>query len=185
MVKTKTIIFQGVTYRRYPNSKTRSERVYYMPNGTERAKGRKRYHQELWIHYNGLVPKGFVVHHADDNSLKNSLDNLELIERGEHQSNHSLQHFQDPKYVKRNKRLLDIIRPKSHAWRRTEQGKKWHSEHAKKTWYRREPLLLKCIGCGTEFFSYWKHHTKWCSRACINRIYQRKLRAKKRLQSNS
>lgn len=45
-------------------------------------------HRLQWIKYNGEIPKGYVVHHIDENKLNWGIDNLELISRSEHLKRH-------------------------------------------------------------------------------------------------
>ena len=67
--------FNGKTYRLYTG-----ERYFSI--------GRKRLHIEVWKHYNGEIQKGFDIHHKDENTFNNSIENLECIERNKHQSEH-------------------------------------------------------------------------------------------------
>ena len=41
-----------------------------------------------WIAFNGPVPKGHCIHHIDGNKLNDRLDNLQLMENGEHTKHH-------------------------------------------------------------------------------------------------
>jgi hypothetical protein len=51
--------------------------------------GAKAVHRMTWEQANGPIPKGYVVHHKDHNKLNNSIDNLECIPRGSHQTLHN------------------------------------------------------------------------------------------------
>jgi len=56
-------------------------------------KGTAKYvpvHHLVWGKWNGAasVPKGFVVHHKDENKLNNHFTNLELMSRAEHCVHH-------------------------------------------------------------------------------------------------
>jgi len=44
----------------------------------------------VWEFYNGKVPKGYVVHHKDEDKGNNEIDNLELLEWGEHTRQHNI-----------------------------------------------------------------------------------------------
>jgi hypothetical protein len=44
----------------------------------------------LWKKENGVVPKGFIVHHKNFNMLDDRIENLELVSRSEHAKIHSL-----------------------------------------------------------------------------------------------
>lgn len=46
---------------------------------------------KVFCEYHNLpyIPKGYVIHHKDENSLNDKIENLELMERGRHVSFHS------------------------------------------------------------------------------------------------
>jgi hypothetical protein len=57
-----------------------------MPRLTDNA---YRYHaRKNWIAENGPIPKGFVVHHIDEDVTNNDLSNLQLLSRSEHAKHH-------------------------------------------------------------------------------------------------
>lgn len=63
---------------------------YYEYRGT-RSLGRKdrdRLHRAVYSEHFGAIPKGFDVHHKDENRANNAIDNLELIPHGEHRRQH-------------------------------------------------------------------------------------------------
>lgn len=41
-------------------------------------------HRHVWRQANGPIPRGFVVHHRNEDKTDNRLDNLELMTRAEH-----------------------------------------------------------------------------------------------------
>lgn len=38
----------------------------------------------VWEKYNGLLPKGKLIHHKDENTLNDNIENLQAVTRGEH-----------------------------------------------------------------------------------------------------
>lgn len=46
-------------------------------------------HRVIWEEYHGKIPAGYIVHHKDGNKTNNSIENLELMERGKHTSIHN------------------------------------------------------------------------------------------------
>lgn len=42
-----------------------------------------------WLAWRGRIPKGFVIHHKDENRLNDHIDNLECMENGHHHSFHN------------------------------------------------------------------------------------------------
>lgn len=46
------------------------------------------YHREIYSEHFGEIPKGYLVHHVNDNTLDNHIGNLELVTRAEHNRIH-------------------------------------------------------------------------------------------------
>jgi hypothetical protein len=44
----------------------------------------QKYSRYVWEKYNGPIPKGYGVHHIDENSLNDTIDNLQLVSKSEH-----------------------------------------------------------------------------------------------------
>jgi HNH endonuclease/NUMOD3 motif len=47
-------------------------------------------HRDVWEHYNGLIPKGYVIHHIDHNPSNYDITNLEMMKWGAHNRGHAL-----------------------------------------------------------------------------------------------
>jgi hypothetical protein len=60
------------------------------------------------------------------------------------------------------------------AWHSSEEGRKWHEEHGKKTWANREWVECKCQECGRAFSSPYPSRAKYCDRSCGYRAQRRK-----------
>lgn len=126
--------------------------------------------------YNGNVPKGFHIHHIDGNFSNNDISNLECKERSTHLSDHQIHKSERLKEIA-IKTLLENSY-KASEWHKSEEGRKWHREHAQKALFGEERTII-CEGCGKEFTTRCKIKVKYCSRRCKNRInarilYQRK-----------
>lgn len=48
-------------------------------------------HRLIWIHHNGLVPKGSVIHHVDFNSKNNTVENLRCMTWKDHKELHAVE----------------------------------------------------------------------------------------------
>lgn len=80
------VLFNGVYYYRYPNSKNWSLRHYFgSPMG---AKRRKFLHRAIYEASNGPIPRGHHIHHKDKDTLNNLLDNLECLSKESHEILH-------------------------------------------------------------------------------------------------
>lgn len=161
-----TIEFNGRKYHRYPNAKGRTERVYYS------ASGHRRLHTDMYKHYFGEIPEGHCIHHIDGNTENNDISNLELKTKSKHAFDHSS--TEERKEISR--RTIKEAIAKAPEWHRSEEGIKWHNEHAehfKKD--NRVKLLLKCVFCGEEYScdSLSATRSKFCSNNC-NSKHRRK-----------
>ena len=167
--KNETAIFNGIRYRRYPESEIRSDRVYFSTNRNGKTES---LHVAIWEHENGKVPEGFHIHHKDGNPLNNNIENLECIDGKIHISEHSKKYFEENKTDILEK--LEKIRPLTKEWHASEEGIKWHSENAKKSYEKREPKKYNCIYCNAEFESTKYYNNKFCSNNCKS-AYRRLL----------
>lgn len=147
-------IFNGKKYRR--DKKT----GYYLNSAT-----RTRLHRAVWIYRNGEIPKGFHVHHKDEDKRNNEIENLELLQGSFHCSHHS-QKYADEHIKEIRARMETLVRPKADVWHGTDEGRAWHSKHAKETC---ENLPLKkyvCQHCGKDFYKKPLGENKFCSNNC-------------------
>lgn len=161
--------FNGITFIRYPNAKTKSARRYYYPYvGGKRAKGVGLLHQEVWKAAHGPIPPGHDIHHRDGNPLNNDLANLECLTKAEHSARHAAE-FHDARVEH-----ADRIRPMAAEWHRSEEGRAWHREHGKRTWEGRHSVQLDCIECGKTYEARGpRGDSRFCSRRCLSRYHER------------
>lgn len=83
---TETIVVDGITFYRYPESNRRADRLYY----TARVAGKtKRLHVYLWEKKHGPVPHGFHIHHENGDSSDNRDSNLVATRSTVHKSDHA------------------------------------------------------------------------------------------------
>lgn len=124
---------------------------------------RIRAHRWVWNNLHGTIPKGYHIHHRDENKSNNNISNLEIIEASRHLSHH----MKDPLKKSAYKEWIDIIRPLAREWHGSPEGKAWHKLHAIKckfgTW---DPIDYKCEQCGKEFQSSKRSNTRFCSNNC-------------------
>lgn len=165
-MKKESVVFNEITFTRYPDSPYRTSRVYYQPYiGSKRAKGIQLLHIEIWKQSNGPVPAGCQVHHKDKNPLNNSLDNLECLTHKQHMAKHRGECSE----VKRQH--VDNIRPLASDWHRSALGRQWHSEHGRQAWANRKGTSHVCLQCGGTYESLANRDTdRFCSRVCISKF---------------
>lgn len=124
-----------------------------------------RLHNYIWQKYNGDIPKGYHVHHVDENKENNDISNLELLPSYAHLSLHAKENAD---LAREN--MLNVAQLAAAQWHSSEEGKEYHSNHYEQ--YTREkwmkPIVKVCEICGKEYItnqaSAWK--SKYCSNNC-------------------
>jgi hypothetical protein len=151
------VMFNGYSYRRYPESPRRELRVYFARSGRQRVNW---LHRDIWIHHNGPIPAGFHVHHVDGNPLNNAIENLAVMPEREHHQ----EHWTDEKrrWARANIRHAQNA---AKEWHGSPEGRAWHSAHAKRLAEQRQPVTSQCLVCSALFDALYKT-AKFCSNAC-------------------
>ena len=178
MEDKKFIIFNGRKYCRMGG-----KRKYFLSYTTKnlQRKNPKGLHVAIWEYvHNQEVPKGYVVHHIDGNTFNNNPQNLECISLREHLELHKESRISYGK-SEAGKKHLEEIRELASKWHKSEEGREWHKEHAKKNMeLKREKRI--CQICGQEFEyckvkkrENWAYDGRWCKR-CFNREWARLYR---------
>lgn len=83
--------FEGRRYSRLPGGASKSNARYFYC--LEWDKVRKRYvqrslHRDIWEAKRGPIPKGYDVHHIDEDWDNNTIDNFECITKSAHHKIH-------------------------------------------------------------------------------------------------
>lgn len=134
----------------------------------------KRLHRAVYEYFYGKIPKGYDVHHIDENRSNNNVENLELLIRSKH---HHL-HMTEPARVDKSKQAIKIAAEKAKEWHHSEEGKRWHAEHMKETLKNRKPKTYVCDFCGKTFstpYTYPKGSRKFCCECCKMKARRRRL----------
>lgn len=141
-----------------------SKTNYYL--STRKINGkRKRLHIYMWEKYNGEVPKGFHIHHKDENKSNNEINNLEMLSASEHEKLHGSAWSEERKEQAR-KNLIENAIPKASEWHKSKEGREWHKQHGKDAWEKRESFIKICENCGKEYKTRHLGNSKYCSNAC-------------------
>lgn len=165
MGHSETIVYKGVHFRRYPESKARADRVYFVPGKADRMRGVGRLHQEMWRDHHGNIPDGHVIHHIDGNPLNNDISNLQCVESTSHLKHHGAINREALRiwFAPRQPALQEMAK----AWHRSEVGRAWHREHARKLWETKDYTTQTCQHCGASYETCSKHgKSKFCSNNC-------------------
>lgn len=145
------------------------ETGYWISVNYSKEKPRTRAHQWVWFNNYGKPPKGYHIHHVNEDRSDNRIENLELMKGSRHLSFHMVKHMLDPKKKKQLQDQCNIIRPLTKEWHASEEGRAWHKYHAlKNNFGNPEPTKYACQQCNKEYFSKLiaKGRTRFCSNPC-------------------
>lgn len=128
-------------------------------------------HRQVWIYHNGDIPQGYVIDHIDRDKNNNQIGNLRLATQSENNKNVS------DETTKKRKEHMDRIRPKAIEWHKSEDGRKWHCEMAKKSYEKRTPITRICAHCGKEFqTTQYSERARFCHQNCKMKARRRRLK---------
>lgn len=144
-------VFNGKEYHRY-----KGERYF--------TRGTKKLHRVVWEFYNGKIPKGYHIHHKDENTANNDISNLEMLSCSEHLKLHALEHKENEQWLEKMRRNMQKANKAACKWHGSEEGRKWHSEHAKQQ--NIQPKEFVCEWCGKSFWAIPNGHNHFCSSKC-------------------
>lgn len=160
MAKVDEIEYNGITFRRYPESDNLSDRKYYRPHAGHIKNGVEALHREIWKDHNGDIPDGHHIHHKDGDSTNNDIENLKCVTSKEHANKHP--ETGGIRSQDHHEKMLE----RAKEWHKSEEGSEWHSEHWKKSLGKlfENPKTKECEQCGTEF--EYATTARFCSNAC-------------------
>jgi len=125
---------------------------------------RYRLHRYVWEYYNGIIPKGYDIHHKDHNKDNNNIDNLELLTKKEHIEIHK--HLDEKLKQKYRDNLIINARPKAIEWHKSKEGKEWHKKQYSISLGKRTEKEFICKNCGCTFYKVGNGNNKFCSNNC-------------------
>jgi len=97
----------------------------YVKYKKKRINGKtQQLHRVIWERHHGPIPEGCVIHHKDDNTMNNDIDNLEMMTKKEHNQLHTTLIPPPQKRCPRCQKIKDISkdfyrRPRTSAYCRS------------------------------------------------------------------
>ena len=126
---------------------------------------RLRLHVYVWKKHNGDIPKGYQIHHKDQNKDNNEIENLDCLSEKEHLSWHGLNPTEE--FRKKRAENFEKVRRKATEWHKSKEGLEWHKKQGEKlrgldfNTYAE----LTCHHCGI-IFQGIERHSKYCTPNC-------------------
>jgi hypothetical protein len=136
---------------------------YYLSSKAVRGDYRERLHVYVWKYHKGLdsIPKGYVVHHIDENKDNNDITNLELMLLAAHMSLHN---SNNPQLAN-----LKLAQEKAKEWHKSEEGRKWHKGQS--IYLHNRVYIKECAYCHKEFEAK-SNKAKYCHQNCKMKDYR-------------
>ena len=88
-MERETVLYNGKSYHRYPESTRPQLRKYYYRHDKNNASP-VALHRQIYEDVHGPIPKGAQIHHKDHNHSNNSIENLKCLSVGEHRKEHPM-----------------------------------------------------------------------------------------------
>lgn len=184
-VVSEVIVWNGKTYRRYPNSRHKNIRMYFYC-------GKNKLHRDIWAAAYGEIPPNHHIHHKDNDHSNNDISNLVCMPAAEHYALHGAERAGKSVTEEQAARLREISR-KAAEWHRSEEGRSWHREHAKTVLKKARAAINKenwpelnklCEVCNSPFITR-EIQKRICSRKCNNKKSHATAKAKLAIKGNS
>lgn len=125
-----------------------------------------RAHRFVWMQNFGEIPKGWHIHHKNEDKSDNSIGNLELLHHSIHGNLHMTKERRKASSIRAGE-----IRHLTKEWHASEEGRAWHKYHALKCHFGKwKPRKHKCELCSKEYETTKRAKTKFCSNACKSKF---------------
>lgn len=169
-MKDKIIYENGYAYFDGYKFRKDKSRGYYLSTQVI-GSSRIRLHVYVWLKYNGEIPKGYQIHHYDENKDHNDIENLMCMTKKEHLDWHAIHDREKmiPVWCK----SLDKARIKASEWHKSKEGRTANSLSHQGIVFERKYNKV-CLNCGKEYNSA-VDRSKFCSPNCQS-DYRRKSR---------
>ena len=151
--------FDGVTYRKQSNRKTRVCGHFVASVGIQRA---------IWSYYYGEIPDGYSIHHVDEDKNNNAIDNLQCLSNEEH----AHMHYSKGKPVAENIKRIFTCQVCGKEYEAVDVGLNRYCsvECRDKARATRRYEKRVCAICGKIFLTYRDRKAKTCSAACAAKL---------------
>lgn len=157
-----------------PTIQTFNGESFYLCGSYFQHRG-KRLHREVWRYHHGEIPKGYHVHHIDEDRSHNDIENLCLMTEHDHEVLHGAE--EGRKQISRKN--IEKAQEGARKWHGSPEGLAYHSILGKENWTKRTTQTYTCSYCGKEFQTkriYGKNVNHFCHNNCKAAFRRKRLR---------
>lgn len=164
-MKKETIVYREKKYNRYPDSNRRHLRVYFWRHDKWKLPP-FALHRQIWIDNKGEIPKGYIIHHKDNNPLNNEIENLELMLHGDHTKIHSKEPERLKQLQNNGRKQTERLKLSLKKYKNSKKGREFYSKNTKGSILSILPQKKECLECKIQFSFFIKQPVKFCSKLC-------------------
>lgn len=126
-------------------------------------KGEKRLHRIVWEYHKGKIKDGMQIHHVDEDTSSNDIENLDIISA----SDHTKLHAKSESRMNHARQLGKKYQHRTKEWHGSPDGLQWHKQHYQKT---KDAMHIKtireCSFCSNKHETEAKKEHAFCSNKC-------------------
>lgn len=143
----KSITYRGIRFHRYPDG-------YWIGGHPQR-----KLHRFIWETQVGPIPPGHVIHHRNEDTNDNRVENLECITPSQHNARH------------RRRDMENLAKAQEAATRiaRTPERRQEFAARVRSMWRTRKARPIQCQRCGKIRLTKSMNRVQYCSRTCKDR----------------
>lgn len=134
-------------------------------------------HRYKYTQEKGIIPKGWHVHHKDQNVFNNEIENLEALPPKKHFQLHM------DALIEKGRRLQPLGKEAAKIWHASEEGITWHTAHYQNVKDKLHEIIERnCNFCGQKHNTHRKSGNAFCSNKCKS-AWRRKNKPDKKIAS--
>lgn len=142
-----SVTYRGIRFHRYDSG-------YWIGGHPQ-----KKLHRFIWECQVGPIPPGYVIHHRNEDTNDNRVENLECITPTEHNRRHRARDMENLK------RAIEVSTRICHDPAR----KKIFAARIRSMWRRRPQRVIECRVCGKKRLTKSMNRVHYCGDECKNR----------------
>lgn len=156
-------VFNGIIYRRFPNARQYSDRIYFRCDKHDHKKGFGYLHRDVWKFHNGEIPPKHHIHHKDENTENNDISNLQCISASDHSRWHGKENWKNQNSIKKT---CEYCKKEFETKQYTKRFCSKNCWSLSRYYSGVDNEIRKCTSCGKDFETNKNQSHEYCSSKC-------------------